>query len=158
MKVCSIDPGAEGYACFWDTIAQTVYPKRLVWKNGILRMNLDADLVVIEKLGQLPPKMAKKTVFAMGSNYGQILAAIKDIPTQFVLSKAWQKVCFEGTSAKSETKLRSVESFVKLNPEFHNCKINHNLSDAYNIGRYWLMKTGMFGMYTWESHEGISPK
>lgn len=158
MIICSIDPGASGFFCQWNVEKKTVSAEKIPWFAGGLEdfVNRKCELVVIEKLGQLPPKMARKTIMSMGINYGMVLHSIRIFPKQFVLPKAWQKVCLEGTNKRNDTKLRSIEAFVKMNPKYASYKIDHNMSDAYHIGRYWLMQLGLFGTYKWALNEGIS--
>jgi len=145
LKIIGIDPGFKGCIVELDSDTRTARCLDLPYRTdkiiNFFKVNecFDfnrASMIYLERVRGRGGWGATQ-VFTFGTNYGQVLGFLYDKQHTLLEPKEWQKIAYFGTFEK-DTKLRSWESFQKLNPNSGITKSKDGLIDAFHIARYGL--------------------
>ena len=146
MKIVGIDPGKFGWWLLLDSETGEATARQLKWSSdGILiwRDIPKADRVYIEKVHAIPKIMNASSAFSFGYSVGQIHAFTSASATALVTPQNWQRICLEGVDTALDPKERSIAGFARLNPSLREKKLNHNMTDAFHIANYGMLKAGI---------------
>ena len=145
MKIIGIDPGFKGCIVELDTLTRTARYLDLPFRTDkIINFHKvkgafdfdDASMIYLEHVHGRGGWGASQ-VFTFGANYGQVLGFLYDKQHTLLNPKAWQKIAHFGTLSEGP-KLKSWESFQRLNPNSGITKTKDGLIDAFHIARYGL--------------------
>jgi hypothetical protein len=159
MKILGIDPGKFGYWCLLDTDSGQGIARQLRWSaDGILiwKEIPKADRIVMEKVHAIPGMMNARSAFSFGYSVGQLHAFTSNQSVSLVTPQVWQKICLEGVETTLDTKERSKAAFARINPETRDFKLNHNMTDAFHLANYGILKLGkLMGEWQWLNKDEI---
>lgn len=147
MKIIGIDPGKKGAICFLNTETSTATYLEIPYRpDGLIDFKIineaflfaHQDHIYIEKVSGRDGWGAVQC-FSFGANCGMIRQWCWDKPHTLIVPKTWQKIAHIGTSAET-AKLRSSQSFFRLNPNTNIKKSQDGIIDAFHIARYGLFQ------------------
>ena len=148
MRICGIDPGANGAVCVLDSndpvyIALLDLGKTTPFDAAHWLQKQKPDTVWIEDVHSLFG-MSAKSNFSFGRNLGSILAItelLKGIPPKTVTPKVWQK--YIGVTAKGKAikkQVAKIAQYLYPQAELHGKRggLLDGRSDALMIAHYGL--------------------
>jgi hypothetical protein len=155
MKIIAIDPGKTGYVVELDNREQTCkYLLMPMTRGGMLDYGkLDRSfpdkptMHFIEKVSGRAGWGAGN-IFVFGYNTGLITAWLYDKPYTLILPQTWQKLAHMGTD-DDNPKIRSYQSFKRLNPSSDIKASKDGLIDAFHIARYGMFQYGVMFADDW---------
>jgi hypothetical protein len=145
LKIIGIDPGCKGCIVELDSETRTARCLDLPYRTdkiiNFFKVNDSFDfnrasMIYLEHVKGRGGWGATQ-VFTFGTNYGQVLGFLYDKQHTLLNPKEWQKIAHFGCFGDNP-KLKSWESFQKLNPNSKIGKTKDGLIDAFHIARYGL--------------------
>lgn len=142
--VVGIDPGAKGYACFFDGDRLEFLPMPII--AGIVQsepllawvLERSPDFIFVEHSQAIPGVGSTSSSFKFGENYGKVCATaeISLIPFELVKPKAWQKKMHRGITADVKAKEKSLLRARMLFPKYKFFKTKDGEYDSCLIAVY----------------------
>jgi hypothetical protein len=157
MQVIGIDPGKHGCIVALDSDTHEAHWLNMPFReDGILDLGIIntkvkpywSGMIYLEKVHGRSGWGATQ-VFGFGVNYGQVLGWLHDKPHTLITPKKWQSIAHVGTFGENP-KLRSHQSFIRLNPSTTIRKKDNGLIDAFHIARFGLFFNGVQFRDDWE--------
>lgn len=147
MRILGIDPGKKGCFVLLDRDEKTAHylampllaDRSIDFDQVYASLDLsNLNMIFLEKvLGR--GSWGAANVWSFAENYGQLRAQILyKRPHTLVPPKTWQKIAHVGTEGDN-AKIRSMQSFQRINPSTKVYKTQDGLIDAFHIARYGLI-------------------
>lgn len=145
LKIIGIDTGSKGCIVELNTEAQEARYLELPYRQDKIidfdqvkrSFDFGSTTMIFLEYVRGRSGWGATQMFTFGCNYGQILGFLYDKPHTLVGPKTWQKIAHCGCLS-GIPKLRSRESFQRLNPQSSVKKSQDGLIDAFHIARYGL--------------------